>query len=38
MFTGDKVSKQGQRFLDKVNSTFYPIKQIGGSSIALNLK
>lgn len=33
-FTGDKVSKQGQEFLDKVNNYSVQIKQIGGSSVA----
>jgi len=33
-FTGDKVSKQGKEFLDKINSYPAQIKAIGGSSIA----
>ncbi|SDZ95529.1 protein involved in gliding motility GldM [Flavobacterium gillisiae] len=33
-FTGDKVSKQGQEFVDKVNNYSAQIKQIGGSAIA----
>jgi gliding motility-associated protein GldM len=33
-FTGDKVSKTGQEFLDRINSYSAQIKQIGGSSIA----
>lgn len=33
-FTGDKVSKEGKEFLDKINSYPAQIKAIGGSSIA----
>lgn len=33
-FTGDKVSKQGKEFLDKINNYPAQIKAIGGSSIA----
>jgi gliding motility-associated protein GldM len=33
-FTGDKVSKQGQEFLDKIHNFPAQIKAIGGSSIA----
>lgn len=33
-FTGDKVSKKGKEFLDKINSYPVQIKAIGGSSIA----
>lgn len=33
-FNGDKVSKEGKEFLDKVNNYPSQIKQIGGSSIA----
>ena len=33
-FTGDKVSKKGKEFLDKINSYPAQIKAIGGSSIA----
>ncbi|MDD2822036.1 MAG: gliding motility protein GldM [Flavobacterium sp.] len=33
-FTGDRVSKQGQEFLDKIKNYPVLIKQIGGSSIA----
>jgi gliding motility-associated protein GldM len=33
-FTGDKVSKTGQEFLDKINNYSAQIKQVGGSSIA----
>jgi len=33
-FTGDKVSKTGQEFLDRINNFSSQIKQIGGSSIA----
>nr|WP_315165714.1 gliding motility protein GldM [uncultured Flavobacterium sp.] len=33
-FTGDRVSKQGQEFLDKIKNYPALIKQIGGSSIA----
>ncbi|MFV5698520.1 gliding motility protein GldM [Flavobacterium sp. ZT3R17] len=33
-FTGDRVSKQGQEFLDRINNFSTQIKQIGGSSIA----
>lgn len=33
-FTGDKVSKQGKEFLDKINNYPSQIKAIGGSSIA----
>lgn len=33
-FTGDRVSKQGKEFLDKINSYPAQIKAIGGSSIA----
>ncbi len=33
-FTGDKVSKEGQVFLDKIKSYPAQIKQIGGSAIA----
>ena len=33
-FKGDKVSKQGQEFLDKINNFPVQIKAIGGSSIA----
>ncbi|MFV5696629.1 gliding motility protein GldM [Flavobacterium sp. LB3P122] len=33
-FTGDKVSKEGQEFLDKINNFPDQIKAIGGSSIA----
>lgn len=33
-FTGDKVSKTGKEFLDRINGYPAQIKQIGGSSIA----
>ena len=33
-FTGDRVSKQGKEFLDKINNYPAQIKAIGGSSIA----
>jgi gliding motility-associated protein GldM len=33
-FTGDKVSKTGQEFLDRINNYSAQIKQVGGSSIA----
>ena len=33
-FNGDKVSKQGQEFLDKIHNYPIQIKKIGGSSIA----
>ncbi len=33
-FTGDKVSKSGQEFLDRINNYSAQIKQVGGSSIA----
>ncbi|KIA87477.1 gliding motility protein GldM [Flavobacterium sp. AED] len=33
-FTGDRVSKEGQEFLDRINNFSTQIKQIGGSSIA----
>jgi len=33
-FTGDKISKKGQEFVDKINDFPAQIKSIGGSSIA----
>jgi gliding motility-associated protein GldM len=33
-FSGDKVSKNGQEFLDRINNYSAQIKQVGGSSIA----
>ena len=33
-FTGDKVSKKGQEFLDRINNYSAQIKQVGGSAIA----